>query len=69
MWESVERLMGLIQAAGTLSRMLKGKKELVANASKAPKAGKDSDIKSFAAATLPTLQDLLKMAQDIFSFL
>jgi len=27
-------------------------------------AGKDSDVKSFAAKTLPTLEDHLKMAQD-----
>ncbi len=45
--------------------MVKDHKKDVADFSKESKSGKDSDVKSFASTTLPTLQDHLKMVQDL----
>jgi putative membrane protein len=45
--------------------MLKDHKKDVAAFSKESKSGKDSDLKSWAGTTLPTLQDHLKMVQDL----
>jgi putative membrane protein len=44
--------------------MVKDHKEDVALFRKESSSGKDSDLKSFAAKTLPTLEDHLKMAQS-----
>jgi putative membrane protein len=45
--------------------MVKDHKKDVADFAKESKSGSDSDVKSFASTTLPTLQDHLKMIQDI----
>jgi len=45
--------------------MVKDHKKDVAEFTKESKSGKDSDLKSFASTTLPTLQDHLKMVQDL----
>jgi putative membrane protein len=45
--------------------MVKDHKKDVADFSKESKSGKDSDLKSWAGTTLPTLQDHLKMIQDM----
>ncbi|HEY0511567.1 MAG TPA: DUF4142 domain-containing protein [Thermoanaerobaculia bacterium] len=50
-----------------ISMMVKDHKKDVADFQKESKNAKDSDIKSFASSTLPTLQDHLKMAQDASS--
>jgi len=47
-----------------MSDMVKDHKEDVALFRKESSSGKDSDLKSFAAKTLPTLEDHLKMAQS-----
>jgi putative membrane protein len=52
-----------------VSMMVKDHKKDVAEFQKESKSGKDSDIKGFASTTLPTLQDHLKMVQDLSSTL
>ncbi|HEX4331295.1 MAG TPA: DUF4142 domain-containing protein [Usitatibacter sp.] len=47
-----------------MDMMVKDHKKDVADFQKQAKSGKDSDVKEFAASTLPTLQEHLKMAQD-----
>lgn len=47
-----------------MSDMVKDHKEDIALFRKESSSGKDSDLKSFAAKTLPTLEDHLKMAQS-----
>lgn len=48
-----------------VSMMVKDHKEDVAEFKKESTKAKDSDVKSFASSTLPTLQDHLKMIEDI----
>ena len=48
-----------------MSEMLKDHKEDVALFQKESKGGADADLKGFASKTLPTLQDHLKMVQDM----
>jgi putative membrane protein len=48
-----------------VSMMVKDHKKDVAEFEKTSKNAKDADLKGWAAATLPTLQDHLKMIQDI----
>jgi len=48
-----------------MAMMVKDHKKDVSEFQKESKSGKDSDLKSFASTTLPTLQNHLKMAQDI----
>jgi putative membrane protein len=50
-----------------VSMMVKDHKKDVADFQKESSKGKDSDVKSWASTTLPTLQDHLKMVQDISS--
>jgi putative membrane protein len=45
--------------------MVKDHKKDVAEFKKESTSAKDSDLKSWAGTTLPTLQDHLKMVQDI----
>ena len=47
-----------------MSDMVKDHKEDIALFRKESSSGKDSDLKSFAAKTLPTLEDHLKMAES-----
>jgi putative membrane protein len=48
-----------------VSMMVQDHKKDVAEFKKESTKAKDSDVKSFASATLPTLQDHLKMIEDI----
>jgi len=50
-----------------VSMMVKDHKKDVAEFEKTSRNAKDADLKSWAATTLPTLQDHLKMIQDISS--
>ncbi len=50
-----------------MDQMVKDHKKVVAEFDKASKGSKDSDVKSFASSTLPTLQDHLRMAQTLDS--
>jgi putative membrane protein len=52
-----------------VSMMVKDHKKDVADFQKESTSGKDADVKSFASTTLPTLQDHLKMVQDLSSSL
>ena len=45
--------------------MVTDHKKDVAEFQKESKSGKDSDVKAWASTTLPTLEDHLKMIQDI----
>lgn len=48
-----------------MTMMVKEHKEAVDLYQKEAKSGKTEELKSFASETLPTLQEHLKMAQDI----
>lgn len=64
----VQKLSGLSGAAfdkAYMNEMVKDHVEDVKEFEKASKAPGDSPVKSFAAATLPTLKDHLQMARDI----
>jgi putative membrane protein len=50
-----------------VSMMVQDHKKDVAEFKKESNSARDSDVKSFASTTLPTLQDHLKMIQDISS--
>jgi putative membrane protein len=63
----LEKLSGAAFDSSYISMMVKDHKKDVADFQKESNGGKDSDVKSFASATLPTLQDHLKMAQDASS--
>jgi putative membrane protein len=68
--KDMDKLNGLSGAAfdkAYVAMMVKDHKKDVAEFQKQAKSGKDSDLKSFAASTLPTLQDHLKMVQGIQS--
>ena len=60
----MQKLTGAQFDRAYMDDMVKDHKEDVADFKKESTGGKDSDIKSFAAKTLPTLQDHLKMAQS-----
>jgi len=68
--KDMDKLNGLSGAAfdkAYIDMMVKDHKKDVAEFQKQAKNGKDADLKSFAASTLPTLQDHLKMVQGIQS--
>jgi len=68
--KDMDKLNGLSGAAfdkAYVAMMVKDHKKDVAEFKKESKSGKDSDVKSFASSTLPTLEDHLKMVQDISS--
>lgn len=48
-----------------MSDMVKDHRKDVAEFKKEATAGKDADVKAFAGKTLPTLEEHLKMAQDV----
>jgi len=50
-----------------MQHMVKDHKTDVAEFRKESNSGKDNDVKGFAAKTLPTLEEHLKMAQDTFN--
>jgi putative membrane protein len=61
----LEKLSGAAFDSAYVSMMVKDHKKDVAEFQHASKSAKDSDLKSWASTTLPTLQDHLKMVQDI----
>jgi putative membrane protein len=61
------KLSGAAFDSAYVSMMVKDHKKDVADFQKESKSGKDSDLKGWAATTLPTLQDHLKMVQGISS--
>jgi putative membrane protein len=67
--DKLSKLNGAAFDRSYMSMMVKDHVKDVAEFQKESKNAKDSDVKGFAAATLPTLQDHLKMAKDINSAL
>jgi putative membrane protein len=65
--DKLNKLNGAAFDSAYVSMMVKDHKKDVADFQKESKSAKDSDVKSFASTTLPTLQDHLKMIQDISS--
>jgi putative membrane protein len=61
----LDKLSGADFDKAYVSMMVKDHKKDVADFEKAAKSSKDSDLKSWASTTLPTLQDHLKMIQGI----
>jgi len=64
MVDKFSKLSGAAFDSSYMSHMVTDHKEDVAEFQKESKNGKDSDLKSWAGTTLPTLQDHLKMAQE-----
>ncbi|MEA2599814.1 MAG: putative rane protein [Acidobacteriota bacterium] len=65
--DKFNKLSGAAFDSAYVSHMVADHKKDVAEFKKESKSGKDADVKSFASTTLPTLQDHLKMIQDISS--
>ncbi len=63
----MQKLSGAQFDRAYMDDMLTDHKEDVADFKKESTSGKDSDLKAFAAKTLPTLEDHLKMAQSTHS--
>ncbi|MBW8876090.1 MAG: DUF4142 domain-containing protein [Acidobacteria bacterium] len=62
--DKYNKLSGAAFDRSYMSHMVTDHKQDVAEFQKESKSGKDTDVKSWASTTLPTLQDHLKMAQD-----
>ena len=62
--DKMQKLSGAQFDRAYMDDMVADHKEDVADFKKQASSGKDSDLKAFAAKTLPTLQDHLKMAQS-----
>ena len=62
--DKMEKLSGAQFDRAYMDDMVADHKEDVAEFKKEASSGKDSDLKAFAAKTLPTLEDHLKMAQS-----
>ncbi|HSS49975.1 MAG TPA: DUF4142 domain-containing protein [Thermoanaerobaculia bacterium] len=62
--DKYNKLSGAAFDSSYMSNMVTDHKEDVAEFQKEAKSGKDSDVKSWASTTLPTLQDHLKMAEE-----
>jgi putative membrane protein len=65
--DKFNKLSGAAFDSSYVKNMVADHKKDVAEFKKESKSGKDADVKSFASTTLPTLQDHLKMIQDISS--
>ena len=63
--DKLNKLSGAAFDSAYVSMMVQDHKKDVAEFQKESKHAKDTDVKGFAANTLPTLQDHLKMIQDI----
>jgi len=63
--DQLSKLSGAAFDKKYVSMMVKDHKKDVAEFKKESTKAKDSDVKSFASTTLPTLQDHLKMIEDI----
>jgi len=65
--DKLSRLSGAAFDKAYVSMMVEDHKKDVAEFKKESASGKDADVKSWASTTLPTLQDHLKMIEDIHS--
>lgn len=65
MYDQLSKLSGAQFDAAYMKHMTADHKKDVAEFQKEANSGKDADIKGFASQTLPTLQEHLKMAQDV----
>jgi putative membrane protein len=65
MQEKLSKLNGAAFDSAYMAHMVTAHKEAVALFQREAKTGKDAETKSFAEKTLPTLQEHLKMAQDL----
>jgi putative membrane protein len=65
--DKLSKLSGAAFDKAYVGMMVEDHKKDVAEFKKESKGGKDSDVKSWASTTLPTLEDHLKMVQDIHS--
>jgi len=65
--DKLSKLSGTAFDRAYMSTMVKDHKKDVGEFAKESKQAKDSDVKSFARSTLPTLRDHLKMAEDTYS--
>jgi putative membrane protein len=65
--DKYNKLSGAAFDSAYIHHMVSDHKKDVAEFKKESKNGKDTDVKSFATNTLPTLEDHLKMAEDISS--
>jgi putative membrane protein len=63
--EKLSKLSGADFDREYMNMMVKDHKEDIAEFSKEAKNGKDPDVKALASKTLPTLQEHLKMAEDL----
>jgi putative membrane protein len=65
MQDKLSKLNGAAFDSAYLAHMVSAHKEAVALFEREVKSGKDAETKAFAEKTLPTLQEHLKMAQDL----
>lgn len=65
--DRMSKLSGAAFDKAYVADMLKDHKKDVADFKNEASGGRDSDVKSFASKTLPTLQEHLKMVQDLSS--
>ena len=63
--EKLQKLSGGDFDRAYMKQMVADHKQTVADFKKQVESGKDADLKSFAASTLPKLQEHLKMAQSL----
>lgn len=63
--EKFSKLKGAAFDRAYMMHMITGHKEAVALFQREAKTGKDSDLKAFAEKILPTIQEHLKLAQDV----
>src|SRR5262249_46159266 len=64
-YDRLARLTGLDFDKAYMSQMLKDHREDIAAFEKEAKHGYDGEVKMFASKTLPTLQEHLRMAQEV----
>jgi putative membrane protein len=65
MQDKLAKLNGAVFDSAYIAHMVTAHKEAVALFQREAKGGKDAETKAFAEKTLPTLQEHLKMAQDL----
>lgn len=63
--DQLSKLSGAAFDKAYMQHMVKDHKKDVAEFQKEANSGKNADVKSFASSTLPTLQEHLRMAQDV----
>jgi len=65
LYDRLAKLSGAAVDKTYMQYMASDHKKDVAEFQKEATSGKDADVKSFASSTLPTLQEHLRMAQDV----